>query len=137
MRSALGLAFAAFALIACAAGAAGTSQGETSLTVVYWANGADTATPERWTLRCNPPRGTLPRPAVACRRLAADGRKLIAHVGGGQACTQIWGGPQTARVIGRVLGERVWASFSRADGCQISRWQRVSPWLLPPGGVTG
>jgi hypothetical protein len=30
----------------------------------------------------------------------------------------------------------VWASFSRQNGCAIARWNRVSPWLLPPGGVT-
>jgi hypothetical protein len=136
MRAAVGLALAAVALATCTNGAAGTSQQETSLSVLYWANGADTASPERWTLRCNPARGTLPRPEVACRRLAAGGRRLFARGGAGQACTQIWGGPQTARVIGRVLGEPVWANFSRTDGCRIARWQRVSPWLLPAGGAT-
>ena len=53
-----------------------------------------------------------------------------------RSCTEIYGGPQTARVVGTLKGKRVWASFGRVNGCQISRWQGVSPWLLPPGGAT-
>jgi hypothetical protein len=54
----------------------------------------------------------------------------------GIACTEIYGGPQKARVVGIVAGDRVWATFARADGCQIARWNRITPWLVPPGGVT-
>jgi hypothetical protein len=52
------------------------------------------------------------------------------------ACTTIWGGPQVARVIGSVQGTRIWTTFTRANGCEIERWQRLSPWLLPAGGAT-
>jgi hypothetical protein len=135
MRRIAGLALAAATLAACATGSAGTSQ-EASLTIVYWENGASTANPARWTLRCNPAGGTLPRAAVACRRLAAGGMRLFAPVSPRTVCTEIWGGPQTARVVGKVQGRRVWASFSRTNGCHIARWNRLSPWLLPPGGVT-
>jgi len=89
-----------------------------------------------WILRCDPARGTLPRPAVACRRLAAGGPRLFAPLSDDLLCTQIYGGPQVARVVGTVAGKRVWATFSRQDGCHISRWNRLSPWLLPAGGVT-
>ena len=51
-------------------------------------------------------------------------------------CTEIYGGPQKARVIGTVAGHRIWATFTRENGCQIYRWNRLSPWLLPRGGVT-
>jgi hypothetical protein len=61
---------------------------------------------------------------------------LFAPVPTDMACTEIYGGPQVARVVGVVQGKRIWARFSREDGCQIARWSRVSPWLLPPGGVT-
>ena len=44
-------------------------------------------------------------------------------------------GAQTARVVGTLDGKRIAATFSRSDGCQIGRWNRVSPWLLPRGGV--
>lgn len=80
--------------------------------------------PVRWTLRCGPAGGTLPQPERACRRLLAL-RRPFAPVPPSTACTQIYGGPQTARVRGRLRGKRVSASFSRTDGCQISRWDRV------------
>jgi len=107
----------------------------TSLTVSYRDQGADTPRPTVWTLRCNPARGTLPRPGAACRRLTAGGARLFAPVSRTVACTEVYGGPQTALVAGTVAGRRVWARFSRVDGCQIARWSRISPWLLPAGGV--
>ena len=64
-------------------------------------------------------------------RLAAGGVKLFAPVPRDAVCTEIYGGPQVARVVGRVNGKRVWASFNRANGCHISRWDRLAPWLLP------
>jgi len=45
------------------------------------------------------------------------------------ACTDIFGGPQTARITGTLRGERVSASFSRSDGCEINRWETVAPLL--------
>ena len=89
-----------------------------------------------WTLRCDPASGSLARPARACTRLAAGGVKLFAPLRKDMVCTEIYGGPQRARVVGTVDGKRVWATFTRRDGCEIDRWQRISPWLVPPGGVT-
>jgi hypothetical protein len=114
---------------------AGTS-GETSLTVTFWPGGPQAGGRQTWTLRCDPVRGTLARPADACRRLEAGGADLFAGLPSDAACTQIYGGPQTARVVGRVGGKRVSASFSLVNGCEISRWSALSPWLLPRGGVT-
>lgn len=124
------------ALAACAGGSAGGAS-STSVRITYWENGRGASTPVTWTLRCAPARGTLPRPAVACRRLAAGGAKLFAPVPPSAVCAQIYGGPQVARVVGRVAGKSIWTTFTRVNGCEIDRWQRVSPWLLPPGGVTG
>ena len=45
------------------------------------------------------------------------------------ACTDVYGGDETARVVGRVRGERVDARFSRTNGCEIARWDRFA-WLL-------
>jgi hypothetical protein len=134
MRGVTTLLLVAAALATCTSGSAGTSS-RTALTVTYWENGMSSAHRKTWTLGCNPARGTLPRPAVACRRLAAGGVKLFASIPSDVACTQIYGGPQVARVVGTVIGKRVWATFSREDGCAISRWERLSPWLLPAGGV--
>jgi hypothetical protein len=108
----------------------------TSLRITYWDDGTVATPTEVWTLRCNPARGTLPHPARACRKLKAGGPKLFAPLPPSTVCTQIYGGPQKARVVGTVSGKRVHATFTRTDGCQIARWSALSPWLLPPGGVT-
>lgn len=122
------------ALGACSTGSAGTSS-VTSLTVTYWEDGSRMTGRKVWTLRCDPARGTLARPAVACRRLAASGARLFSPLPPDTVCTEIYGGPQTARVVGTVAGKRVWATFSRTNGCHISRWNGLSPWLLPSGGA--
>jgi hypothetical protein len=44
-------------------------------------------------------------------------------------CTQIDGGPATAEVSGTWRGERVEAEFSRQNGCEIARWDRVGALL--------
>jgi len=121
-------------LSACALALAATPS-TTSLRVTFWENGANPDSSVTWTLRCNPPRGSLRRPAAACRRLAAGGVKLFAPSPTNAVCTEIYGGPQQARVVGTLAGKRIWAAFARTNGCAIGRWNRVSPWLLPPGGV--
>lgn len=134
MRGVIVLALVVAGLVATTAGATGGSSA--SLRISYWENGFGGAPDAVWTLRCSPARGTLPRPARACQRLVAGGAKLFAAFPPNTVCTEIYGGPQQARVVGTVAGKRVWASFSRTNGCHISRWERLSPWLLPSGGVT-
>jgi len=108
----------------------------TSLKITFWANSSKPLERRSWTLRCTPAGGSLPRPARACTRLLAGGAKLLAPVPKNAVCTEIYGGPQQARVVGTVKGQPVRATFSRTNGCEIARWQRISPWLVPPGGVT-
>lgn len=122
-------------LVASASGPAATNE-QTALTVTYWPDGVGNGGRQSWTLRCDPPRGTLARPRTACRKLADGGVRLFARVSPGTACTEIYGGPQVARVVGTVRRTRVSASFSRVNGCEIARWNRLSPWLLPPPGAT-
>jgi len=102
--------------------------GPTDLRITVWPKGRPGAS-VHWTLRCGPPRGTLPHPARACRRLAALAGPF-APVPRDAVCTQIYGGPQIAVVAGRYRGLRVWALFRRSDGCQIARWNRIA-FLLP------
>ncbi len=135
MRAAAPLAVLVAALVASTA-ALGAASSTTSLRVTYWEDGAVTSKSVTWTLRCDPASGSLARPARACTRLAAGGVKLFAPLRTDMVCTEIYGGPQRARVVGTVDGKRVWATFTRRDGCEIDRWQRISPWLVPPGGVT-
>lgn len=130
-----GLLLVAVAVLVAGVGSATAQSSATALTITYWRDGSHTADRTVWTLRCDPVGGTLKRPGVACRRLAVGGRKLFAPVNRGAFCTDIYGGPQVALVTGTVEGKRVWARFQRRDGCEIARWMRLSPWLLPPGGV--
>lgn len=117
-----------------AAGGAGASS-HTSLRITFWDEGQRSGDPVVWTLSCDPARGTHPRPSVACRRLEAGGWKLVAPVREGAICTEIYGGPQVARLVGSLEGRKVWATFTRTNGCHISRWDDLSTWLLPAGGV--
>jgi len=135
MRGIAVLALSVLALAACASLQAGTSS-PTSLRIGFWEDGSGTKPDAVWTLRCSPAGGSLARPARACKKLAAGGAKLFASFPPGTACTEIYGGPQRARVVGTVAGKRVWTTLTRTNGCEISRWARMSPWLLPPGGVT-
>lgn len=113
------------------------STARTSLTVTFWAEGqSTTAGKDVWTLTCDPAGGTLRRPGRACQRLTSGGRALFAPLRKGLICTQIYGGPQVALVTGTLAGHRLWARFQRRNGCEIDRWNRLSPWLLPPGGAT-
>ncbi len=120
---------AAVLVLAVASSAAPSAA--TSLKITYWSTGEMSQAGKTWTLRCEPARGTLAQPAVACRKLAAGGRKLFAPVPRSAVCTEIYGGPDTARVVGVVAGRPVWATFNLSNGCHIERWNRFSPWLLP------
>ena len=126
----IALAVLAAALLAAASGSAATSA-VTALKITYWPKGEGSVAQKTWTLRCDPARGTVARPGDACRKLAVGGRKLFAPVPRPAICTQIYGGPDLARVIGVVEGRQVWATFNRTNGCHIERWNRFSPWLLP------
>lgn len=126
---------AAGAVIGGACGFGGSSAA-TALRVTYWENSANASSSVTWTLRCEPAEGSLPRPARACNKLASGGAKLFAPLPPNSVCTEIYGGPQQARVVGTLSGKRVWATFTRTNGCEIGRWQRISPWLVPAGGVT-
>jgi hypothetical protein len=128
----IAVVIAAGGLLAAAAPAAT----RTALTVTFWEDGARTDTRVTWTLRCDPPSGTLRRPAVACARLRTGGTALFRPIPKDAACTELYGGPQVALVRGTVAGVRVWARLQRRNGCEIERWARFSPWLIPRGGVT-
>jgi hypothetical protein len=135
MRAVLMLSAACVALFACAAASGGSTSG-TTLRIAYWEDGTGVKPDAVWTLRCDPVGGTLRRPARACRELAAGGAALFAPVSPKVVCTEIYGGPQRAQVTGILEGKPIRATFSRRNGCHIARWARVSPWLLPPGGIT-
>jgi hypothetical protein len=97
----------------------------------------DGSTPQRWTLGCRPAvTGDHPQAEQACAHLA-DLDEPFAPLPDDQFCTEVYGGPQTARVTGVWAGEPVELSLSRTNGCQISQWDGLGPLLPGPVGGTG
>ncbi|MGW5420157.1 SSI family serine proteinase inhibitor [Streptomyces sp. NPDC003943] len=80
------------------------------------------------------PGGTHPAAENACKRLEqltrAGGDDPFAAVPEGQMCTEQYGGPATAHITGNWQGRSVDAHFSRANGCEIDRWENLRP-VLP------
>jgi hypothetical protein len=84
-------------------------------------------------LKCGPTGGTHPTAQDACDRLdelAREGENPFAPVPRTQMCTQQMGGSATARITGIWRGQHVDATFSRTNGCEISRWETMQP-VLP------
>jgi len=66
--------------------------------------------------------------AAACAVLKADAsvqRRLTDGPAKGLACTQQYGGPETATITGTLLGKAVNASVDRKDGCGIADWNAL------------
>ena len=63
----------------------------------------------------------------ACQAVADMDPKTFEAVPGNQACTQQYGGPETATVKGTLNGETIDAKFSRVNGCEITRWDAAKP----------
>ncbi len=70
-----------------------------------------------------------PTDSTACGAVAGVSARDLAPTPSDTACTQLFGGPETATVKGQIRGEDVNATFSRSDGCEIERWKRVEPLL--------
>jgi hypothetical protein len=64
-----------------------------------------------------------------CPEIAAVEPEVFEPTPGNVACTQQYGGPETATVTGTFKGEPVDAKFSRQNGCEISRWEDAAPIL--------
>ena len=87
-----------------------------------------------WQLTCDPVGGSHPDPGRACAVLQAVGARYLPEVPEDLRCTQIYGGPETARITGTWGSKVVDATLSRTDGCQIARWNGLAG-LLPSGGL--
>ena len=89
-----------------------------------------------FSLTCGPPGGDHPHPAAACRTLD-ELEHPFAPVPAGTPCTEIYGGPQTARVTGTYRGDPVDATFNRTNGCESDRWDGYVALLVEAGGAAG
>lgn len=126
MRSpAVALAVAAGALVLPLTASAGAI----SLRISFRADAQ--ARPVVRTLRCfERAVGTVPRPREACLRLRRLGDAVFEPVPRDAVCTEISGGPSTARVTGVYFGRPLSVTLRRTNGCEIARWSRVA-FLLP------
>jgi hypothetical protein len=66
----------------------------------------------------------------ACAGLSRAPDGAFAPVPPATVCSQIYGGPQVAVVRGLFRGRRVRAAFTRRNGCEIARWNRLA-FLFP------
>ncbi len=88
-----------------------------------------------WTLTCvGLVEGSHPQADAACAHLAGMDDPF-APLPQDVACTEQFGGPQTARVTGRWNGEPVDLKLSRSDGCRIAQWDSLGPLLPVPEGM--
>ena len=99
----------------------------TSVEVTLWPEGRSGAN-QRAVLECGPVGGSHPHAQEACAALESEADALE-PVPGDVACTQIYGGPEEARIAGAVRGNAVDSMFSRTNGCEIDRWDRLAPVL--------
>jgi hypothetical protein len=84
-------------------------------------------------------RGTVRRASLSCGdehhggRCAAAARLerfLLSKPDPRRACTEIYGGAETARISGTIGGQHVDRRFSRTNGCEIADWERAQA-LIP------
>jgi hypothetical protein len=130
MRTALLIAVLVAAVGCGASQGASASTPGTELTISFWPEGRSAKQPERWTLRCNPAGGTVPRAAAVCRQLYAL-TKPFAPRSKNLVCTDQYGGPQQAVIAGTHRDSRVWVLIGMRNGCDISRAKRLA--FLVPG----
>ena len=129
------MAAIALAIAACGDETEGSGDGaSTELTLTLDVDGSGGEPPRRASLSC--PGGGGP----ACDAVAALPADPAAPVPAQTACTEIYGGPETVALEGTLDGEPVDATLTRANGCEVERFDRfakVLEQLFPdyePGG---
>ena len=131
----IGVVIAVLAIVVgCGAGASSSATGSTDLRIALWPEGQGKGDVQRWTLRCAPAGGTVPRAATACAKLN-EMQSPFAPLRKDLQCTQIYGGPQEAVVSGTFRGNRIWVKLTARDGCQIARAKKLA--FLVPGMSAG
>jgi Subtilisin inhibitor-like len=81
------------------------------------------AKPQHWTLQCDPPGGTHPDPAGACKVLLAA-KSPFAPLRKHIECPMIRVGSSVATIKGVWFGKKVDAVMTDG-GCSLARWTRI------------
>jgi hypothetical protein len=110
--------------------AGGISQADNDLQIEI--DLGDGSAPLTWTLTCvGFVEGSHPQAQAACDHLAGLERPFP-PLPEDVVCSQEYGGPETARVLGRWGGEPVELDLSRVDGCRIAQWNSLVPVVPAP-----
>ncbi len=46
-----------------------------------------------------------------------------------RVCTQVYGGPETGRIVGTIGDRKIDRRFRKTNGCEIADWKRAQPLL--------
>ena len=129
LRTALAAAVASVAVFASVAGCGDddgddptVSGAETNLIIDLDADGPAGKPSRSAQISCAAGQETSP-----CPQLAEVDASDLAPVPPQTACTEIYGGPDVVTVTGTLHGEPVDAKLSRANGCEIDRFERFLP----------
>jgi hypothetical protein len=107
----------------------------TSLEITVWPEGEAAGEAVTYTLSCDPAAGDHPDPEGACAALRELGVGVFAPTPPDVMCTQQYGGPMEARIVGTVDGEPLDARLAYNDGCEIARWNAVEAIVPRTDGV--
>jgi hypothetical protein len=66
-----------------------------------------------------------------CAQARGNAELLTSKPDRTRACTQIYGGPQTAVVRGTIAGKKVDRRFTRTNGCELADFTRAARLLQP------
>jgi Subtilisin inhibitor-like len=111
---------------------------QTDLDITVWPDGKRAGEPQRYTLSCPEPSGDHPDPVKACEAVYDLNADAFEPVPPDAICTEIYGGPQQARLEGTFAGAAdvvpVALDLSRQNGCQIDLWDRFAKIVPQPPG---
>jgi LysM repeat protein len=126
------------ALAACGGAGSGSTAASTSLTITTRTGSATVLVPSEATLECggDTPKATgflADAPAPACAAVESGAvSTVMKSQKSGQLCSQIYGGPQTAHLVGTVDDKKVDLRVDRTDGCGVSDWTTLEAILGAP-----
>jgi hypothetical protein len=112
------------ALAGCGSEAPTASGPATNLLVTVDADGTGPEAPKQLRVRCD-----AERTDDACEDIANMPPGTWEPVKPRRVCTDIFGGPEVARVSGTLAGAPLSAKFSRQNGCEVTRWTLAAPLL--------
>jgi hypothetical protein len=79
----------------------------------------------KWAISCDPTKGTHPSLDAVCDFVTRDATAVSPVIPANRMCTMNFE-EGIARVYGVLHGRRVDSTFTRSDGCGMSRWNRAS-----------